>query len=48
MTYFAPNQSRYNHLRHLQLVGVAEGKLPTPKDFAYQVAHMPGGRKPDA
>ena len=48
MTYFAPNQPRYNHLRHLQLVGVAEGKLPTAKEFAYQVAHMPNGRKPDA
>lgn len=48
MAYFAPDQPQYNHLRHLQLVGVAEGNLPVPKDFAYQVAHMGTRGKPDA
>ncbi len=47
MTYFAPNQTKYNYLRHLQLVGVAQGKLPTVQEFSYQVAHCSPRGKAD-
>jgi hypothetical protein len=48
MSYFAPGQPEFHHLRHLQLICWQPGKPPTASDLLAQVARVTPGGKPTA